>query len=152
MEHVVINEGRQQIVAGANRVRVARQMQIDILHGDNLSPTTPRAAAFDAEDRSERWLTERDDGPPANSIEAHRESDRGRRLAFSERGRVDGCHQYVSAEWLLPETLERRKTDLAFVPPIGMQLVRRQSEPFGNFLDREGLIGSRDVEIGHGLS
>jgi hypothetical protein len=38
------------------------------------------------------------------------------------------------------------------VSSVGKKLVGRQTEPFGDFLDREGAILSGNVEIAHGLS
>src|SRR6185436_10087841 len=66
---MVIDTGRQQIVARSNRMRVARQMEVDVFHRDDLCASASCSASFDAEDRPQRWLTEGHHGARANSIE-----------------------------------------------------------------------------------
>ena len=53
MEHMIVDEGRKQIVARGYGVGIPRQMEIDVLHRDDLSATAPRPASLDAEYRSQ---------------------------------------------------------------------------------------------------
>jgi len=43
MEEVIIYEGRQQIVGGSHRMRIAGQMEIDLFHRCNLGSSTTRS-------------------------------------------------------------------------------------------------------------
>jgi len=70
MEEVIIYEGRQQIVGGSHRMRIAGQMEIDLFHRRNLgSSTTP--STFHVEDWSQGWLTERGDSTVTLAAESH---------------------------------------------------------------------------------
>src|SRR6478672_74769 len=126
-------------------------MEIDVLHRNDLCASATCSATFDAEDRPERWLSERHHRALANSIESHRQSNGGRRFAFAQWRGIDGRHENIPASRLVFEALECREADFALVPAIGMQFVRRKSKSFGDFLDREGLVRVRDVEVAHGL-
>jgi len=117
-------------------MRVARQMEIDVFHRDDLCASASCSASFDAEDRTQRWLTECHHRARANSIETHRQADRGRRFPFAQWRRIDGRHENISASRLVFESLECREADFALVPAVWMQFFRRKSEPFGDLLYR----------------
>jgi hypothetical protein len=53
VKQVVIHERREQIVAGRDRMGITREMQIDILHGPNLSTASTRPSSLDTKDRSQ---------------------------------------------------------------------------------------------------
>ena len=150
MEHMIIDEGREQIMARSNRMRIPCQMQIDVLHRHDLGAPSSRPAAFDAKDRSKRRLAQRHDSALAHSAKSHRQSYRGRRFPFTQRRRIDGSDENVSATRFLRQTVERRQTDFCFISSIEMKLAGRQSKSFGDLLDGKGLIGARNVEVAHG--
>jgi hypothetical protein len=71
VENVIVNERGEQIMAGRDRMRVAGEMQIDVLHRDDLCTATSCAAAFDPEYGPQRGLTQRHDSAlpdPAQSL------------------------------------------------------------------------------------
>ena len=53
MVDVVVNEGRQQVVGNTDGMKVTSEVEVDILHGYNLSVTTTSSSALDTKDRSE---------------------------------------------------------------------------------------------------
>ena len=59
---VVVEHGGQQVVGSADGVEVAGEVQVDILHGDDLSPAAAGSAALNAEDGAERRLAQADHG------------------------------------------------------------------------------------------
>ena len=70
---------------------VACQVQVEILHGDDLRVNRRLpAAALDAEGRSLRRLADDRDERAQMRAECLAQTDRGRSLAFAERGGGDG--------------------------------------------------------------
>ena len=53
MVDVVVNEGCQQVVGNTDGMKVTSEVEIDILHGHNLSVPTASSSALDTKDRSE---------------------------------------------------------------------------------------------------
>ena len=85
---VVVEERRGEVVRGADRVDVAGQVEVEVLHRDDLAVAAARGAALDPEHGPERRLADRDGGPPADPVEALGEADGRRRLALAERRRA----------------------------------------------------------------
>ena len=52
MKNGGIDDGGQQVVRRLDGVDVAGEMQVDLLHGNDLGQPASGAAAFDAEERS----------------------------------------------------------------------------------------------------
>ena len=46
---VIVQHGRQQVVRGGNRVEIAGEMQVDLIHGDHLGVAAAGRTAFDSE-------------------------------------------------------------------------------------------------------
>ncbi len=58
---VVVQQRRQQVVGRADGVEVAGEVQVDVLHGDDLGVAAAGRAALDAEHGAEGRLAQRDD-------------------------------------------------------------------------------------------
>ena len=69
---MVVEHCGEQVVGSADRMEVAREMQVDVLHGDDLRVPAARGAALDAEDRAERGLAEREHRLLAEAVETLR--------------------------------------------------------------------------------
>jgi hypothetical protein len=52
VEKVGLQHRREQVVRRADGVDVAREMEVEVLHGDDLGVAAARGAAFDPEDRA----------------------------------------------------------------------------------------------------
>ncbi len=55
---MVVEQGRQQVMRGSNGMKIAREMQVYILHWYHLGIATARCTAFHAETGAEAWLTQ----------------------------------------------------------------------------------------------
>ena len=64
----VVEERAGQVVRGADRVDVARQVEVEILHRDDLAVAAAGRAALDPEHRPERRLADADRGPVADAL------------------------------------------------------------------------------------
>ncbi len=55
---VVVEEARGEVVRGADGVDVAGEVEVEVLHGDDLAVAAAGGAALDAEDRAQRGLAD----------------------------------------------------------------------------------------------
>ena len=92
VEAVRVDERGEQVVRGRDRVHVAREVEVDVLHRHDLRVAAAGGAALDAEDGAERRLAQRQDRAPADLAEALRQRHRGRRLALAGGRRRDRRH------------------------------------------------------------
>ena len=90
---VVIEHGSEQIVRSADRMEIAGEMQVDILHRDNLCIAAACRTALDAEYRSEGRFPQRNHDVLADSAHTVCKADRGRGLALTGSGRIDCRHE-----------------------------------------------------------
>ncbi len=84
---VVVDQRREQVVRAGDGVEVAGEVEVDVLHGDDLGVAAAGRAALDAEAGAERGLAQAAHGFLADAVEAVREADGGRRLALAGRRR-----------------------------------------------------------------
>ena len=73
-------------------MKVAREVQVDFLHGQHLGITTAGSAALDAETRTERRLAQCHDGAFADFVQTECQTDAHRGLADARFRRTDGGH------------------------------------------------------------
>ena len=86
---VVVDQRREQVVGGGDRVEVAGEVEVDVLHRHHLGVAAAGRPALLAEARPERGLAQADHRPPADGVERVAEADGGRGLALAGGGRVD---------------------------------------------------------------
>ena len=88
--NMVIQHGGKEVVRSADGVEVAGEVQVDVLHGDDLCVAAACRAALDAEDRPEGRLAERDEDVLAQLAHAVSQTDGRGGLAFACGSGVDG--------------------------------------------------------------
>ena len=108
---------------GGDRVEVAGEVEVDVLHRQDLAVAAAGAATLDAEHRTQRWLADRRGGADPDAIEALGEADGGGRLALAERRRGDRGDDDLPAVRAIGEALERLELDLGLVRPVELDLV-----------------------------
>ncbi len=99
--NVRIQKRRQQVVRRSDGMEVAREVQVDVLHGDDLGIAAARRAAFDAEHRPERRLAQRHAHVLALTGQRVGQAHRGGGLSLAGRRGVDGGHQDELAGFML---------------------------------------------------
>ncbi len=153
VEAVGVHQGGEEVVRRRDRMHVAREVEVDVLHRHDLRVAPARGAALDAEDGAERRLAQGEDRPPADLAEALREGDRGRRLAFAGRRRRDRRDVDQLRVGLAGEAVEDRELDLRLVAAEELELVRLDPDLGGDVGDRAHRGGLGDLEAGeHRLS
>ena len=145
----VVEERRGEVVRRADGVDVAGQVEVEVLHRDDLAVAATGGAALDPEDRPERRLADRDRGPFADPVEALGEPDRGRGLALAERRRRDRRDQDVLAARVRRlEPLDGPEADLRLDRPVELQLVLGQAELGRDVDDPARRDRAGDLEVG----
>ena len=126
--HVVVDQRAQQVVRDRYSREVAGEMQVDVLHRDDLRVTAARCAALHAEHRAERRLAQADDGLLADPIQRVAETHRHRGLAFTRRRRGHCRHQDQLAVRAAVDVLAVVERQLRLVTPEGMQVFLGDAE------------------------
>ena len=85
---VVVEEGGGQVVGGADRVVVAGQVEVEVLHRDDLAVAAAGRAALDPEHGAQARLADRHRGLLADPVQALGQADRRGRLALAQRRRA----------------------------------------------------------------
>ena len=151
---MVVEHGRAQVVRRADGVEVAGEVQVDVLHGDDLRVAAARGAALDAEDGAEGRLAQAEHGLLAHGVERVGEADRGGRLALAGRRRIDGRDEHeLAAAGLVGKGVD---IDLRLGLAVVLEHVLGKAHLGGDLRDGEHLrfLGDFDIGlvIGHGPS
>ena len=128
--NVVVQHGSQQIVGGTDGVEITGEMEIDVLHGDNLGIAASGCSALDAENRTERGLTKRDDRILADLAQTVGKTDRSSGFTFTGWSRSDGGDENKLS--LFGEFLQSIEIQFGFVFAIVFHSIIRDAERCGN--------------------
>ena len=140
---VVVDEGGEEIVGGSDGVEVAREVQVDVLHGDDLRISAPARAALYAEDGTERGLPQGETGIETQLAHPVREPDADRGLALAERG---GVHRRDEDE-LRSALVGGGQGHLGFELAVRLDVLGRVAERGCDVRDGTGLGVSCDLDV-----
>jgi hypothetical protein len=135
---VVVQRRGEEVVRGGDRVEVAGEVEVDVLHGHDLGPASAGAAALHAERGSDGRLAQGDDGAGADAGEGLAETDGHGGLAVSRRRRCDRGDDDELAVGLATPSAEGRQQHLGLVAAIRQPFLRRKSQVLGDVSDRSG--------------
>ncbi len=145
---VRIDQCREQVVRRGDGMEVAGEMQIEVLHRDDLRVAATRCAALHAEDGAERGLPQAEHRLAAELPEPLRERDRRRRLPLAGRRRRDGRDVDQLGVGAVREPLDDGEIDLRLVPAVRLDLLVQESQLVGDVADRTKSRGLGDLEAG----
>ena len=83
--NMVVEHGGQQVVGSTDGMEVAGKVQVDILHGDDLSPAAAGSAALNAKDGAKRRLAQGHGALDAATAQAVGQTDGRGGLALARR-------------------------------------------------------------------
>ena len=148
-----VEHRRQQVVGGADRMDVAREVEVEVLHRHHLRQAAAGRAALDAEHRPERRLAQARHGPLADRPEPLREADERRGLALAGACRRHARHADQLAVRLVGEPLGDREVDLRLVAPVGLELLGLEAETASDLVDRakDRILGDLEAVLHPGL-
>ena len=115
---VRVDERREQVVRRGDGVQVAREVQVQVLHRDDLGVAAARRAALHAEHGAERRLAQAEHRLPPEGAESLRQGDGRRRLPLPRRGRRDRRDVDELRVRAVAEPIDDREVDLRLVAPV----------------------------------
>ena len=151
---MIVDERREQIVRAGDRVEVAGEVQVDVLHRHDLRVAAAGGAALDAKAGSKARLAQAHDRALADEIERVAEAHGRGRLAFARGRRRYGGHQNELRARTRRQTLHVVERDLRLVRTVVQELIAREAELRRDLADRLQLRAARnfDVAVNHGSS
>jgi len=132
-------------------VDVAGEVEVHVLHRDDLCVAGAGGAALDPEHGAERRLAQAEERPLADRAEPLRERHGGRRLSLAPFRRRDGRDADELSVRLAREPFENGERDLRLVPPVQVDLVGEESRLLGDLGDGPELRSLGDLEGGRCL-
>ena len=144
---VVVEHRGEHVVGARDRVEVAGEVEVELLHRHDLRVAAARRAALDAERRPHRRLADRDDPALADVRERLPEADRGGRLALAQRRRGDRGHDDVLRARPVGHRLDGVQLDLRDVVAVHLQQLERQVHLPGHVVQGLQRRRLRDVEV-----
>jgi hypothetical protein len=126
----------EQIVGRGDRMQIAGEVEVEVLHRHDLRVAPAGGTALDAEDRAERGLTQAQHRLSAESPETLRQGDRRGRLPFASRGGRDGRDVDELCVRPVREPLDDREIDLRLEAAVRLDLLRKQTRLGGHVQDR----------------
>ena len=146
---VVVEHRGAEVVGRADGMEVAREVEVDVLHGDDLGVSAAGGTALDAKHRSQGRLAQAEHGVLAHLAEGVLEADGRGGLALAGRRGVDcGDENELALHGHVREGVD---VDLRLVVAIELELLGTQASPLGDLGDRQhpGLLGNLDVGLSH---
>ena len=116
--YMVIHHRGKQVVRRAYGVEIAGEVEVYVLHRDDLCVSAAGSAALDAEHRAETRLAQRCRRVFADAAQCVGKADRSRSLALARRSRRDGSDKNELAVRSVRQILQQRKVYLSLVASI----------------------------------
>ena len=150
---VVVDHRGEQVVGEPDRIEVAGEVQVDVLHRHHLRVAAAGRAALHAEHRPERRLAQADDRLLADAVERVAQADRGGRLAFARGRRADRRDQDQLAVRPVGQRVDVVERDLGLVVAVGLECSSGMPSFGGDLRDAEHFrfLGYLDV-AGHSVT
>ena len=144
---MVIEHSGQQIICCTDSVEVACEMEVDILHGDNLRISATGGTTLDAEYRTQRRLSQCYHGILADTTHTVSKADGRGGLTLAGSGGGDSSNQ---DQFSVPAALfEGGEIDLGFVVTVLLKILFGNACSLGNLGDMLHLDRLCNFNIGH---
>jgi len=151
MEQVRIQDRGDQVVRGADRMDISREMEVDLFHRKDLGVTASRRPAFRPEHGSEGRLADRDDRLRADPVQRLAQADRRQGLAFPVAGRCGARHEDELALAGLAGAVHCGEADLCDVVALSDEVLPREAKVRGDIDDRSHRRALSNLDVGdHG--
>ncbi len=141
-----VEQRGKQVVGRADGMEVAREVQVDLLHGDHLGVPAAGSAALDAEHGAQGGLAQGDDGVLAQVGKRVAQADGGGGLALARGGGVDGRYQHKLAGGVLLVS-QQVVVYLGLRLAVALKVVFLDAGLLGHFHDGARRCRLRDLDI-----
>src|ERR1043166_5471636 len=129
---MIVEQGSEQGMRARDGVEVAREVEIDVVHRDDLGISPSGGAALHAEHRPEAWLTDAQRDLLAHAAQRLREANGYGAFSLARRRRVRGRDDDEAAANWTRRDLDR---NLRLVLAIQIEIVAPESQFGGDILD-----------------
>ena len=150
--NMVVEHSGQQVVGGTDGMEVTGKVKIDVLHGDDLGPTTAGGTALHAKDGTERRLTQGHGALDAATTQAVGQTDGRGGLALARGRGVDSGHEDklgLVISWLVEQGI----VDLCLVKAVRNQMLNVDAGVLGHLGNRQRRNRTCDFDVSrHGRS
>ena len=146
MVQVRVEQRREEIVRGGDRVEIAREVEVDVLHRHDLGVPAARRPALHAEHGAERRLAHAQDRLLPQPAQCLRHTDRHGGLPLPRGRGTDAGDEHEAALRLAP--LQGAQDDFRLVLAVQLDLLVLETQFGGDVGDRPELRGLRDRDIG----
>ena len=145
---MVVEQCRNHVVRRGNGVEIAREVEVDVLHRQDLCVSASRSTALHTETRAERWFAKDRDRLLSDFVQTEGETDGDGSLTDARLGGRDGGNEdeVVLADALLIDEMER---DFGDVAAVVEDFIARDAEAFGDVFDflQRGFSGYVDISF-----
>ncbi len=148
MHEVRVDQRREQVVRRRDRVQVAGEVEVQVLHRDHLRVAAAGSPALDTEDRPERGLAQAEHGLLAEDTEPLGQRHGGRRLPLPRRCRRDRRDVDQLRVRAIRKPFQHREIDLRLVAAVRLDLFGDEPEVGGDVEDRAHRRCLGDLEAG----
>jgi len=132
---MIVQQGGQQVVRRPDSVKIAGEMQVDVLHWHNLGISAAGGTSLDAEDRAQGWLAQRDDRLFAKAAQPVGKADACGGLSLSGGGRSDGGHENQLSVRAVRQIAENFIIHLRLIAAVQLQILLIHARSFCDFPD-----------------
>ena len=139
---------RQEVVRRGHSVEVAREVEVDLLHGKDLGVPPAGPSSLGSEHRTDRGLAHAEHGPGPRAGQALRQPDGGGGLALASAGRRDRGDHDELAVGPVTEPAEHRQAHLGLIPAVRLDLVLQQPGASGDVRDGQQSGRLCDLQAG----
>ena len=147
---MVVEHGGEQVVGRADGVEVAREVQVDVLHGNDLRVTAAGGTALHAEHGAERGLSQGHGALDAATAQGIGQADGRGGLALARGRGVDGGHEHELG-LVVGRLVQQRIVDLCLVEAVRDEVLRIHPSGLGDLLDGPRFNGMGNLDVGqHG--
>src|SRR5579864_641184 len=130
-------------------MNISGEMEIEILHGNNLAVAATGGAALNAKRRALARLTNAGENLLAEMrAERLAQADGCGRLSLTEGRRRDGSDDNIFPVGTILQAITDREMNLGLALAVQFDLVRKNARFFGDLFDRDGRRGLRDLNVG----
>ena len=143
---VVVEHGGDEVVGSADGVEVAGEVQVDVLHGDDLGIAAAGSAALDAEHGAQGRLAQAEHRLAAGEVHGVGEADGRGGLALARGRGVDGGDEDELG--LGGHVLHGVDVDLGLVLAVVLELVLGEACLGRDLADGQHRCFLRDLDVG----
>ena len=145
---VRVDQRGEEVVRRRDGVEVAGEVEVQVLHRDDLRVPAAGRSSLHAEDGAERCLAQAQHGLPPELAEPLRERDRRRGLPLTGRRGRDRRDVDQLRVGPVGEPVDHGEVDLRLVPSVRLDLVVEEAQLVGDVADRAQGRGLGDLEAG----